>query len=189
MALLPYQPIQHIFIPTRVFYVYKAYGYKPGGCVDVSQRQLLSTDHRAISPMAWWMAANHCRFNSMRLHKTGYHLYGIIMTAAQVTPDSVVTHTYTIPGMYNPKMILVDTNGCMVPVVGPDTIKVSGAVANFGFLNQVHCDEALIVFSDSSVTDFDAIITYAGISGTVILLQHKILYIIIHLPVCIIQNS
>ncbi len=68
------------------------------------------------------------------------------------TPDSTVAHTYAIPGVYVPKMILVDPNGCVVPITGPDTIVVTGVHANFGFLNQTYCDFASIAFTDSSIS-------------------------------------
>ena len=42
------------------------------------------------------------------------------------TTNSVLSHTYTIPGVYVPKMILKDIAGCTVAITGPDTIKVNG---------------------------------------------------------------
>ncbi len=84
------------------------------------------------------------------------------------TPDSVISYTYTIPGVYIPKMILVDPGGCVVPVLGPDTIIVSGVHANFGFINNNYCDAASISFSDSSISN-DLIASYAwdfGDGGT-----------------------
>jgi gliding motility-associated-like protein len=80
------------------------------------------------------------------------------------TPDSTVAYSYTIPGVYVPKMILVDPNGCVVPITGPDTIVVTGVHANFGFLNQTYCDFASISFSDSSVTS-DVITSYKWTFG------------------------
>jgi gliding motility-associated-like protein len=75
------------------------------------------------------------------------------------TTDSVLTYTYTIPGNYVPKMILVDAAGCQVPITGPDTIKVKGAVANFGFETPVLCDKGLVSFSDSTTSN-DGIASY-----------------------------
>jgi gliding motility-associated-like protein len=75
------------------------------------------------------------------------------------TPDSTVSYAYTIPGAYLPKMILVDPNGCVVPIAGPDTILVTGVHANFGFANQTYCDFASIAFFDSSLTS-DIITSY-----------------------------
>ena len=75
------------------------------------------------------------------------------------TADSVITYTYTLPGNYVPKMILVDAAGCQVPITGIDTIRVKGAIANFGFTSPVLCDNGLVNFSDSSTSN-DGITAY-----------------------------
>jgi gliding motility-associated-like protein len=62
-------------------------------------------------------------------------------------------HTYTYPGIYIPKMILTDTAGCNVAIVGVDTIKANGVVAAFNFLNHVLCDSGFVSFKDSSVSN------------------------------------
>src|SRR6185436_12132585 len=56
------------------------------------------------------------------------------------TTDSIISHTYTLPGKYIPKMILIDPNGCQVPITGPDTIFVKGVAAKFNFAIQPICD-------------------------------------------------
>lgn len=67
------------------------------------------------------------------------------------TPDSVISYTYTLPGAYLPKMILVDAGGCQVPIEGVDTINVYGVKTNFGFDGLPRCDLGTIQFSDSSI--------------------------------------
>lgn len=84
------------------------------------------------------------------------------------TPDSTISYTYTIPGAYLPKMILVDTGGCQVPVEGVDTINVYGVKTNFGFDGLPRCDLGTVQFSDSSIIN-DISATYAwefGDGGT-----------------------
>ncbi len=75
------------------------------------------------------------------------------------TTDSVLNYTYTTPGIYVPKMILVDPNGCVVPITGPDTIVVNGVNTNFSFINNTFCDAAAISFTDSSRSN-DVITNY-----------------------------
>ncbi|WP_462243972.1 gliding motility-associated C-terminal domain-containing protein [Ferruginibacter sp.] len=89
------------------------------------------------------------------------------------TTDSIMHYTYTIPGIYVPKMILVDPGGCVVPVTGPDTIVVNGVIADFGFTNQTYCDIAVVSFSDSSLSS-DPITSYNWNfgDGTTSALQH-----------------
>jgi gliding motility-associated-like protein len=73
--------------------------------------------------------------------------------------DSVISHTYTIPGVYVPKMILVDAGGCVVPITGPDTIKVNGVTAAFDFLTQALCNAGSVQFNNNTVSN-DGIQSY-----------------------------
>ncbi|MBK7433976.1 MAG: PKD domain-containing protein [Chitinophagaceae bacterium] len=66
------------------------------------------------------------------------------------TTDSVINYTYTLLGNYIPKMILVDSNGCQVPIVGSDTIHVLGVDAAFNFNTQSICDAGTVSFTDQS---------------------------------------
>ncbi|MFT3678942.1 MAG: PKD domain-containing protein [Ferruginibacter sp.] len=80
------------------------------------------------------------------------------------TTDSVVSHTYTNNGTYRPKLILVNANGCQVPLRGRDTIFVSGVKPNFVFENKNLCDSGIINFTDSSISN-DAIVKHEWIFG------------------------
>lgn len=94
------------------------------------------------------------------------------------TNDSLISYTYTLPGSYVPKMIMVDAGGCQVPVTGIDTINVYGVKANFGFDGLPRCDIGLIQFSDSSVIN-DASAAYTwhfGDGGTSTLQNPSHLY-------------
>ncbi|MBL0355487.1 MAG: PKD domain-containing protein [Chitinophagaceae bacterium] len=74
--------------------------------------------------------------------------------------NSSITYTYTYPGSYIPKMILIDQTGCQVPITGDDTIVVSSVNTNFSFTNKLLCDSGIISFSDSSIFINDVISTY-----------------------------
>ncbi|HSC55008.1 MAG TPA: PKD domain-containing protein [Phnomibacter sp.] len=79
---------------------------------------------------------------------------------SEITSSTTATHDYQIPGNYVPQMILMDSAGCKVPVVGSDTIRVVGAKAFIqGLTNYTFCDSASIQFTDSSVIT-DPIIRY-----------------------------
>jgi gliding motility-associated-like protein len=94
------------------------------------------------------------------------------------TPDSTISYTYTTPGAYLPKLILVDTGGCQVPVEGVDTINVYGVKTNFGFDGLPRCDMGNIQFADSSIIN-DISATYAwdfGDGGTSALQNPSHLY-------------
>jgi len=74
----------------------------------------------------------------------------------QTTTDTS-SHIYA-PGAYIPKLILVDDNGCKVPIKGPDTLRVYTITAKIGGGTHVLCDSGNVTFIDSSVTN-DAIKT------------------------------
>jgi gliding motility-associated-like protein len=77
------------------------------------------------------------------------------------TSDSIVSHTYTYPGRYVPKMILIDQSGCQVPIIGNDSITVSSITNHFTFNNKLLCDSGIVSFIDSCViTAGDAIASY-----------------------------
>lgn len=86
---------------------------------------------------------------------------GNVINSSSVT----ASHTYYFPGSYLPKMILIDSFGCKVPIPGKDTIKVSGAKAGFNFTNQLFCDTAAIAFKDSSIGINDVIKNYKWTFG------------------------
>lgn len=67
------------------------------------------------------------------------------------TTDSVVTHTYTRPGFYLPKMLLQDDGGCTIPVLGTDTIWVKGVEAMFTQNNLMVCDSGEVRFTNTSI--------------------------------------
>jgi PKD repeat protein len=69
------------------------------------------------------------------------------------TPDSIISHTYTRRGIYLPKMILKDPQGCQVSIPGRDTIRIYGVDAKFGLSQQLICDSGLVHFRDSSVSN------------------------------------
>ena len=79
--------------------------------------------------------------------------------STESSPDSITTHTYTIPGSYIPKIILIDPQGCKVPVVGKDTIHVLGVTANFTASQLTVCDSGQVQFRDASVSN-DQILGY-----------------------------
>ena len=77
------------------------------------------------------------------------------------TNDSILSHTYTHPGRYVPKMILIDQTGCQVPITGHDSITVSSITNYFSFNTKLLCDSGIVSFTDSSIiTPGDAISSY-----------------------------
>jgi len=66
------------------------------------------------------------------------------------TADAKIMHNYSRRGAFVPKMILVDPQGCQVPIQSPDTIHIYGVDANFISPQKSVCDSGVISFSNKS---------------------------------------
>lgn len=71
----------------------------------------------------------------------------------------IITHTYEVPGFYEPKLILTDSAGCRVPIRGPDTIRVYGVKAAFSYDSSRFCSAQNIQFNNKS-TGNDKIVKF-----------------------------
>ncbi len=56
-------------------------------------------------------------------------------------------------------MILVDAGGCVVPILGTDTIRIKGAAAAFTFATPTLCDSGDVQFTNTVITN-DSIYSY-----------------------------
>jgi gliding motility-associated-like protein len=132
----------------------------PGGCVDIKQKKVVV---RGPQGSFTYTPLNGCNPLTVNFIGTSIDRISFIWDyndgSTNSTPDSVVSHTYTNPGVYVPKMILVDAAGCQVPITGPDTIRVSGVSARFGLTATTICNAGFVNFTDSSVSN-DAIVSY-----------------------------
>ncbi len=76
------------------------------------------------------------------------------------TADSIVRHPYINPGKYRPKLLLADSAGCIVPLIGTDSILVSKPFAFIKNIPVRYCDSTRLQFFDSSHVIFDSISKY-----------------------------
>ncbi len=74
--------------------------------------------------------------------------------------SAAISHAYTHTGSYLPKVILSDSKGCHVPIIGTDTIKVYRVDTKFGFSTKAMCDSGSVIFTDSSTSN-DSISNFA----------------------------
>ncbi|RYZ45700.1 MAG: PKD domain-containing protein, partial [Chitinophagaceae bacterium] len=75
------------------------------------------------------------------------------------TTASNTTHTYNVFGNYVPKLLLIDSGNCLVPMIGPDTVRIIGVTAKFGWTNTFFCDSGSVAFSDSTTFN-DPVLNY-----------------------------
>ena len=72
----------------------------------------------------------------------------------QNTLTPATSHTYDSIGKYVPLVILTDATGCAVPVLGIDTVVVTGSHPQFGYSAAVFCNNGSVTFSDSTKSIF-----------------------------------
>jgi gliding motility-associated-like protein len=77
----------------------------------------------------------------------------------ELTTVPNITHQYQSFGNFLPKVVLLDPPGCVIPVTGPDTIRIPGANVKFGLSDSILCDAGLVNFTDST-TSSDPIVSY-----------------------------
>lgn len=77
----------------------------------------------------------------------------------EVSKSISTSHTYIDAGDFIPKIILKDSGGCTVPVIGEDTIRVKGVVTDFDINATTFCNTGLAQFTNQTVSN-DLITAY-----------------------------
>jgi gliding motility-associated-like protein len=124
----------------------------PGGCKDsttkqitvkgIEDAQISYNPHNGCNPLTVDMKA----FSEMN----GKFLWDFGDGNLVDTGTNKITHKYTNIGKFVPKIILQEPGGCIIPVTGPDTIRIRGAKADFTFNKNFFCDSGYIVTVDST---------------------------------------
>ena len=69
------------------------------------------------------------------------------------TVSNTMDYTYDAAGKFVPRMILIDSNGCQVPVIGKDTINAIGVTAKATMDTYRICNSGYIQFTDKSMAN------------------------------------
>ncbi|MFN8243995.1 MAG: PKD domain-containing protein [Ferruginibacter sp.] len=149
------------FYTTAGIYHPKLYITSPGGCTDSIVKTIIIRGPQgnfSYGPVTGCkpLSINFTASTQDRLSFVWDFNDGNVVNST----DSALTYTYTLLGDYLPKMILVDTNGCQVPVAGTDTIHVRGVDARFTFSSPTLCNSGAVAFTDASAGN-DPITSYA----------------------------
>lgn len=75
------------------------------------------------------------------------------------TTTPTISHTYNTFGNFVPKVIMLDPSGCLIPIIGTDTIRIIGANPGFSYSSAFFCDSGYVQFTDTSKAS-DPIIRY-----------------------------
>ena len=132
----------------------------PGGCTSIKEQTIVV---RGPYGTFTYGGLNGCSPLTVNFRATTRDRISFIWDfndgSTIATTDSIISHSYDIPGEYLPKMILRDAAGCLVPITGTDTIRVFGVTPAFSFNAQPLCDEGTIQFTNNSSGN-DPITTY-----------------------------
>lgn len=152
-------PIHYYNIPSTYQVKLKAFGY--GSCVDSIVKPIIlkgPTGTFTYTPLNV-CAPTTVSFQASTKNNATF-VWDFSDGVIQTTSDSVITHTYTNPGNFIPKMILVDVSGCQVPIVGSDTLKVANVTSHIKVSQTTFCDSTSITFTDSCIVNNDVVTNY-----------------------------
>ncbi len=126
----------------------------PGGCTDSAFKTIIlypSTANISYAPLAG------CSPVTVSFHVSTpgpvTYLWDLNDGSTITSTDSNLVYTYLLPGDFIPKVILQDQTGCLIPVTGPDTIRVTRSDVNFGASDSLFCDRATVSFTDSTTSN------------------------------------
>lgn len=152
--------------PTQYYNQPGAYQTKiiitsPGGCKDTARKTIRVYD--ANSAQLNYLPLNGCKPLTVDVHAIAPAHMSYIWDFGDGTivsgTDTASQHIYNFFGDFVPKIILTDASGCVIPVTGPDTIRIQGATVKFGLDNKLLCDSGTIHFIDSTTFN-NPIISY-----------------------------
>ena len=126
----------------------------PGGCSDTVTRtlnvfnpndgKLLYDPLEGCRPMRVNMEA----FTEMK----GQFIWDFGDGTVTDTTGHIISHKYEHLGTFVPRIILIQPEGCKVPIVGNKKIEITGAKAMFKLDETLFCDSGRINIKDSTIT-------------------------------------
>lgn len=143
--------------PTNVFtapgvFIVTLRAYNANGCVDSFRR----TVRIQQGPMGTftYSPTSGClpitvTFNSTSSNTTSV-TWDFNNGVTQTTTGNTVSYTYTQPGVFVPRVIFSNNNGCSTSVVGIDTIKVNRVFSGFTAAPNPVCVGIPVQFTDTS---------------------------------------
>lgn len=143
-------PVNNYFIPKN--YRVKLLVTSPGGCTDSAfanlfvsgpYGEMFYTPTQGCAPVK----------TQLNVKTTGavHFTWDFADGFTQSGKDSVVSYTYLSGGNYVPKVLIKNAEGCVVPIVGFDTIRVEKIDINFTASKTQSCDTATVFFTDSTL--------------------------------------
>ena len=133
-----------------------------GGCKDTARKNI--TVHDLRSARISYLPLSGCKPLTVDLKAIAPASMSYVWDFGDGTitsgNDTASQHVYNFFGDFVPKLILTDASGCVIPVTGPDTIRIQGATTKFGLDKKLLCDSGTIHFIDSTTFN-NPIINYS----------------------------
>ncbi|RYF87187.1 MAG: PKD domain-containing protein [Chitinophagaceae bacterium] len=134
----------------------------PGGCSDTAEQTITVNDVSSASLS--YLPLSGCKPLTVDVNAFAPKNMNYVWDFGDGTiinsQDTVTQHVYNFFGDFVPKLILTDASGCVIPVTGPDTIRIKGATAKFGVSQRLLCDSGMVRFLDSTTFN-NPILSYA----------------------------
>lgn len=144
-------PIQ--FYNTPGTYETKLVVWSPGGCTDTAWKTISVYDIGATR--LDYLPLDGCKPLTVDLKATTPVKMDFIWDFGDGTilssKDTTAQHVYNFFGNFVPKIIMINSGGCVVAVPGSDIIRIKGATVSFDLDNKLLCDSGMVRFSDSTV--------------------------------------
>lgn len=132
-----------------------------GGCTSTMQRTIAVKGPKGAltyGPHNFCQAPANVTFAAVTTDATSF-TWDFNDGTTITNSDSVVTHLYDNPGNFVPKLMLVDNEGCRVPVQGRDTISLTQTEARFSFADTTACSNGQVSFINTTLSA-DSIVSY-----------------------------
>lgn len=141
-----------------------ATGY--GTCYDTLAKRMVLSGPEAVLSYSPKQGCNplEVKFEA-NARNTVKYIWDFGNGATEISTVDSIIYRYSQTGIYTPRLVIEDGGGCQVPVINPDTIRVTGADAFFSTTTTSVCDSTLVIFSQSSVAFEDKIIAYKWFFG------------------------
>src|SRR5690606_10111334 len=141
-----------ILNPSTIFtlpgvYTVKLKGQNGAGCIDSATKTITVLGPNGTLS---YTPFNGCVPMTVQFTSTNTNTQVLIWDmnngVTQTTTASSTSYTYTAPGVYVPKLLLSDGVACVVPIQGPDTIRVGKVDADFSFSPGNLCNSGIVQF-------------------------------------------
>jgi FOG: PKD repeat len=126
----------------------------PGGCTDTLTRKIVV---KGPSGSFTYTPLTGCLPLQVNFQATGNGIASMIWDfndgATQASDKKTMQYTYNTAGSFVPRLVLIDSAGCQVPITGNDTVNAIGVTVKATMDTYQVCDEGYVQFTDQSVAN------------------------------------